>query len=219
MTTVEGPSFCRTVFEQLVEGARKRRDPHWDELAELGIGVNEGITALTGNSLFDEKCAGTIHIALGDNQNFGGALESAIHEDLITRSPSLWIDDRPILDRGAYVLAAADWYDDLDAHVVDPAVAEDSVRVGRTPESTVVRDGALRRVHLIGAGRTCVYRIGNEATSPRLLRIYNQIRPFERLSVGQLCARLDDGPPLAEAQVRAGLSILKRHGLVFVEGR
>ena len=216
---IEGPSFCRSIFDRLIGGARRAGDPHWDELAELGIGVNQGIAELTGNSLFDEKCAGTIHIALGDNQNFGGALESRIHEDLIVRFPSLWIDERPILRRGADAFAPADWYEELDDAPVDPLLSGAMLRVGRTPESTIVRQGALGRVHLVGAGRTCVYRIGNASTSPRLLRIYNQIRPFERLSVPQLCLRLEEGPPLTESEVRAGLGILKRHGLVFVEGQ
>jgi hypothetical protein len=219
ISQIAGPPDCRAAFERLVAAARAAHDPHWDELAELGIGVNQGITALTGNSLFDEKCAGTIHIAIGESQNFGGRLDSQIHEDLITRLPSLWIDERAILLDGVFVFSPEDWYDDLDDDAVDPLPPDPGLRVGRTPENTLGRNGELRRVHLVGAGRTCVYRIGNEAASPRLLRMYNQIRPFERVSVPQLCARLADEAPLTEPQVRTGLSILKRHGLVFVDGQ
>ncbi|WP_251329158.1 aminopeptidase [Haloplanus pelagicus] len=59
-------------------------------LGELGIGMNRGITRPTDNVLFDEKMAGTVHLALGraydaclpDGQAGNG---SAIHVDLITR--------------------------------------------------------------------------------------------------------------------------------------
>jgi aminopeptidase len=59
-------------------------------LGELGIGMNRGITRPTDNVLFDEKMAGTVHLALGRAYDAclpGGESgnESAIHTDLITR--------------------------------------------------------------------------------------------------------------------------------------
>jgi aminopeptidase len=53
-------------------------------LGELGLGCNEGITRHLNNVLFDEKMAGTIHLALG--QGFpvvGGKNASALHWDLV----------------------------------------------------------------------------------------------------------------------------------------
>ncbi|ELZ44495.1 aminopeptidase [Halorubrum coriense DSM 10284] len=62
------------------EGARR--------VGELGIGTNEGVDRVTGNVLFDEKAAGTVHVALGDalsecvpEGRTGN--ESAVHADLI----------------------------------------------------------------------------------------------------------------------------------------
>ncbi|WP_297888723.1 aminopeptidase [uncultured Halorubrum sp.] len=62
------------------EGARR--------VGELGIGTNEGVDRVTGNVLFDEKAAGTVHVALGDalsecvpDDRTGN--ESAVHADLI----------------------------------------------------------------------------------------------------------------------------------------
>jgi aminopeptidase len=59
-------------------------------LGELGIGTNRGITRPTDNVLFDEKMAGTVHLALG--RAYDACLpagetgnSSAIHVDLITR--------------------------------------------------------------------------------------------------------------------------------------
>jgi aminopeptidase len=59
-------------------------------LGELGVGMNRGITRPTDNVLFDEKMAGTVHLALG--RAYDACLpagetgnRSAIHTDLITR--------------------------------------------------------------------------------------------------------------------------------------
>jgi aminopeptidase len=59
-------------------------------LGELGVGMNRGITRPTDNVLFDEKMAGTVHLALG--RSYDACLpagesgnESAVHSDLITR--------------------------------------------------------------------------------------------------------------------------------------
>jgi aminopeptidase len=53
-------------------------------LGELGLGCNEGITRHLRNVLFDEKMAGTIHLALGAGLPMvGGRNESALHWDLV----------------------------------------------------------------------------------------------------------------------------------------
>jgi len=59
------------------------------QLGELGVGMNRGIDRPTGSILFDEKMAGTVHLALGraydaclpDGES---GVESAVHVDLIT---------------------------------------------------------------------------------------------------------------------------------------
>ena len=53
-------------------------------LGELGIGTNTGIDRPTGHILFDEKMAGTVHLALGRSYpESGGQNLSALHWDLI----------------------------------------------------------------------------------------------------------------------------------------
>jgi aminopeptidase len=53
-------------------------------LGELGIGCNEGITRPARNILFDEKMAGTVHLALGASySHIGGKNKSSLHWDLI----------------------------------------------------------------------------------------------------------------------------------------
>lgn len=60
-------------------------------LGEFGIGVNPGLNTLTGYSLFDEKLAGTCHIATGMNHLFGGKNESPVHIDFVNNNYKLII--------------------------------------------------------------------------------------------------------------------------------
>jgi aminopeptidase len=82
------------------EGARR--------LGELGIGCNEGITHATGNLLFDEKIAGTVHLALGASYTFlGGTNESAIHWDMVKDlrgGGELWADGELVQRDGAWLI-------------------------------------------------------------------------------------------------------------------
>lgn len=80
--------------------ALRNNDHHWDTFAELGIGLNPAITTLTGNSLFDEKAAGTVHVAIGDNSFFGHNIKSSRHTDLVIRRPVLQLDRYEVLIGG-----------------------------------------------------------------------------------------------------------------------
>ncbi len=60
-------------------------------LAELGIGTNPEAD-LIGNVLQDEKAAGTIHVAVGDNSGIGGEIECDIHLDGVVTTPSIEVD-------------------------------------------------------------------------------------------------------------------------------
>jgi aminopeptidase len=71
-----------------------------DVIAEFAIGLNPGVTETIGNSLFDEKIGGTIHIAIGMNRHFGGANQSNLHLDMVMQHPKVWIDDNMVLDNG-----------------------------------------------------------------------------------------------------------------------
>jgi len=67
-------------------------------VAELGIGTNDMATR-PDNILETEKILGTVHIALGDNAGFGGAVSVPFHQDFIFYGPTMkalkgdeWID-------------------------------------------------------------------------------------------------------------------------------
>ena len=72
-------------------------------LAELGIGTNVGVTDLVGSVLLDEKAAGTVHIAIGDNAGIGGDTDAPLHLDGIIREPTVLVDgevvDLPTVER------------------------------------------------------------------------------------------------------------------------
>lgn len=71
------------VGEELLHAALAT-DPGARRLGELGLGCNAGIDRPLRNVLFDEKMAGTVHVALGYGfPLLGGRNESAIHWDLV----------------------------------------------------------------------------------------------------------------------------------------
>lgn len=65
-------------------------------LAELGIGTNVGVDALVGSVLLDEKAAGTVHIAIGDDASIGGDTDAPLHLDGIITDPTVYADGEPI---------------------------------------------------------------------------------------------------------------------------
>lgn len=72
-------------------------------LGELGIGTNEK-AILNGIILEDEKVYGTVHIAFGTNTSFGGTNKAECHMDGIILKPTLYLDDKLIIDKGTFVV-------------------------------------------------------------------------------------------------------------------
>lgn len=72
-------------------------------LCEFGIGTNYK-AKITGNVLEDEKVLGSIHIAFGNNLAFGGKNRARIHLDGVVKKPSVWIDERLIINKGKFLL-------------------------------------------------------------------------------------------------------------------
>ncbi len=86
---------------------------HADEMAhiigELGIGLNEG-AKLVGNMLVDEKAAGTVHIAFGNNIDFyGGVNNSSMHRDFLMHKPDMVVtysdgSVRKVMEKGKLLM-------------------------------------------------------------------------------------------------------------------
>jgi leucyl aminopeptidase (aminopeptidase T) len=68
-------------------------------LGEFGIGTNDK-ARITGVVLEDEKVYGTIHVAFGSNNTFGGTIAAGVHIDLVVKEPDVYLDDRLIMKRG-----------------------------------------------------------------------------------------------------------------------
>lgn len=80
----------------------KDKDEEAYGIAEFGVGTNPG-AKIIGHPLVDEKVWGTIHIAFGMNVSMGGTRQSDIHYDCIINSPTVWIDDEKIMDKGEHI--------------------------------------------------------------------------------------------------------------------
>ncbi len=65
-------------------------------VAELGIGTNAAVETLIGSVLLDEKAAGTIHVAIGDDAAIGGDTEAPIHLDGIVTAPTVYADGEAV---------------------------------------------------------------------------------------------------------------------------
>ncbi|WP_114578883.1 aminopeptidase [Saliphagus sp. LR7] len=83
-------------IRETVENAAEEVGDAAYNLAELGIGTNVAVTELVGSVLLDEKAAGTVHIALGDDAGIGGDVEAPIHLDGIIRDPTVYADGEEI---------------------------------------------------------------------------------------------------------------------------
>jgi aminopeptidase len=108
-SAAQGESVIQDIVET-DEGARR--------LGELGVGMNRGIDRVTNNLLFDEKMAGTVHLALGrayDSNVPEGETgnQSVVHVDLVTdmRTDSEFRIDGDVIQRSGYFR----WEDEFDA--------------------------------------------------------------------------------------------------------
>ena len=79
-------------------------------VGEFAIGTNKGVTRATGNTLYDEKIAGSFHMALGAGMpETGSRNESGIHWDLVCdlmNGGRIWVDDELFYENGAFRVGA-----------------------------------------------------------------------------------------------------------------
>ncbi len=71
-----------------------------DIIGEFGIGLNPEVKQPIGYVATDEKIIGSIHIALGENREFGGENESSLHWDLVMMHPTVEVDTTVIIEEG-----------------------------------------------------------------------------------------------------------------------
>jgi len=73
-------------------------------IAQFAIGLNPACREFTGEMLNDEGVNGTIHIGIGTSASLGGEVRAKTHFDAIIRSPSVWLDDELVIDKGEILL-------------------------------------------------------------------------------------------------------------------
>ena len=137
-------------FMKLKSVSNKHMDKNWNYLAELGIGLNPAIKELSGNPLFDEKAAGTIHIAIGDNTGFGGPISSRHHSDLVCRFATLHLDEITAIQDGC--LQNASLHAFRMKHRPPKAKLQPKMRIRLLPANLDVQGDKLFR-RLSSAGR------------------------------------------------------------------
>lgn len=91
----QGFDSFMTVWDRFDEGRR--------HLADVGIGINSAVYAVTGYAPMDVKVAGSCHIALGDNILMGGKITSNLHWDMVLLQPTVTVDGTVILKNGRFV--------------------------------------------------------------------------------------------------------------------
>jgi aminopeptidase len=78
-------------------------------IGEFGVGTNDGIPHFFGDILYDEKMAGTVHIALGRAyEHCGGVNRSAVHWDLIKdlrTEGTIQLDGKVVFERGRWCVS------------------------------------------------------------------------------------------------------------------
>lgn len=93
-TDIRGGREAQRLQKMIDEVGDKARN-----LAELGVGTNY-MAVISGAILEDEKVAGTVHLALGNNVSMGGTFNVGFHVDGIITHPTLLIDDFVLLENG-----------------------------------------------------------------------------------------------------------------------
>jgi len=101
--TVKNGRVVRIEGKEEAERLRRVLEDRGDNnsycIAEFAIGTNPKARCI-GNPQEDKKTLGSIHIAIGDNRTLGGNIRSCTHLDGIILKPTVYVDDRMIVDGG-----------------------------------------------------------------------------------------------------------------------
>jgi hypothetical protein len=166
-------------FEKQKAVAQGRHDANWNVFAELGIGLNPIIHNLTGNSLFDEKVAGTVHVAVGDNTTFGFYNKALMHADLVAWRPTLRVGGTTIMNRG--VLQMSEMTQQRASWLPGPLAISGEKRIRINESEVKTEDGVLKR-RLCKGGRIGLVQMGDRplgAALDELNRMLSQGEPLQ----------------------------------------
>lgn len=207
----EDNQTSRYLQEKQIQRALDVGDKNWRNLAEIGIGLNPAVNRLTGNMLFDEKAAGTAHIALGSNIFMGGQVDSAIHCDMVIRSPTIIVDGRRILHKGRLLFKDAEWREIYTDVNLQESPLRAASFVARSGTEASLQNQFLSRVLRPGPGRVSACLIGDDETSRLAHNIYSSLPGNnEWLDIDELISK--NG--LTPNAVRSILHLIWEYGLI-----
>lgn len=205
---------AKHLYETQIRVAQAQGDQNWSNLAEIGLGANRLVNKLTGNPLLDEKKYGTLHIALGDSIDMGGAVSSLIHCDMVCLFPQVLVDGKRLLDEGKVVVDPHDWREDYKSIQLNNSWHQE-LRVKQTvTEAEITGTGELKRLWDTSSGRVCSVPVGDEATSQLAARLY---KSFEKIGRPVPIHNLFEHQKEVNLQTTMQLlHILQQYGLVDV---
>ena len=184
---------ARWLHETQISRAQAVGDLNWSNLAEIGVGMNPTVEHLTGNMLFDEKAAETAHIALGTNTFMGGLVNASIHCDMVTRKPTIYIDDKLLVERGQLAYSRSDWHLHYSQVDLEESPCHAAASVARSGvQATRTADGQLQRALRPEPGRVSACSVGNPETAKLADTLYSQLPDSgDALPVKTLAAQAD----------------------------
>jgi leucyl aminopeptidase (aminopeptidase T) len=102
---IRGGEEARELERMIEDGESQPNGEGCRTIAELGIGTNPS-ARITGNVMTDEKVLGTVHIAIGHNNNpfYGGQNTAPIHLDGVMGNPTLVVDGETLIENGRYLV-------------------------------------------------------------------------------------------------------------------
>lgn len=184
-----------------------------DFLCELGIGVDSGVRKLVGVTLRDEKAYGTVHVAIGANQPFGGDVNAHhIHEDLVVWRPSVTIDGHSVIRKGRLVTRQSAWlvdHEGLSKPQADYMDLDKGIEwTGR--DGVVDEAGRLLIQYYDGFGIMCSTRAGVDNTARLAATLWTKLRKDENATLRTIGARLK----WSESQVQLVAEVLRHYDMI-----
>jgi hypothetical protein len=221
-TPAEGAA-TRHLFATQLDPARLKGDDNWSRLAEIGFGANPLISRLTGVEAYDEKKAGTIHIALGGNSELGGHISASIHCDLVVERPTVTIDGRTLLKNGENRLQVTDWLLDVYALARDMSDTlatwwRTVTAVHRSMARAEINNGELYRTWAIKSGRCGRLPVGAAPSAKLAARLYELLPENAALIDRKELTERAAQAGIPTRLTPAGIRLLLQYDLVRVKG-
>jgi len=90
--------------EMLDEYMKSFKDERVYQTGEFGIGLNTFSKCEGRSYIEDESAHGTFHIGFGRNIALGGEFEASGHFDLVMKEPTIYADNRKIMQKGVIII-------------------------------------------------------------------------------------------------------------------